>query len=76
MSDSKAEKEREMSTFREELLSLINSHSMENGSNTPDFILAVYLSACLAAYETAITNRDKWFNYDPWCPPKEREEAA
>jgi hypothetical protein len=26
--------------FREDLASLINKYSLENGSNTPDFILA------------------------------------
>jgi hypothetical protein len=33
--------------FRDELEELINRHSMENGSNTPDFVLAEYLVKCL-----------------------------
>ena len=37
--------------FRQELESLINRHSMENASNTPDWILADYLAACLDALQ-------------------------
>lgn len=47
--------------FRNELESLINSKSMENGSNTPDFILAEYLQHCLAAFDLAVKRRDKWY---------------
>ena len=37
------------SRFRYELKHLINCHSMENGSNTPDLILAKYLDECVSA---------------------------
>lgn len=47
--------------FREELTSVINSHSMENGCNTPDFILAEYLANCLNAFDTAVRAREKWY---------------
>ena len=51
-----------MSTeFRKKIEDAINEHSMENGSNTPDFILAEYLHACLLSFDTAITARDKWY---------------
>lgn len=40
--------------FRNELESLINRHSMENGSNTPDFLLAGYLQSCLDAFDHAV----------------------
>jgi hypothetical protein len=43
--------------FREELISLINRYSMENGSNTPDIVLADYLIACLEAFDEAVTER-------------------
>ena len=33
----------DMEEFKKELAQLINKHSMENGSNTPDFILAEFL---------------------------------
>ena len=37
--------------FRKELEDLINRFSKENGSNTPDFILAEYLEGCLSNFE-------------------------
>ena len=37
----------------------INSASAENG--TPDFILAEYLTDCLAAYDKAMVSREKWY---------------
>lgn len=47
--------------FGKALEQLINSYSIENGSNTPDFILAEYMIGCLRAYQTAVGARDKWF---------------
>lgn len=46
--------------FRKELEILINKYSMENGSNTPDFILADYLTACLSAFDKALKERERW----------------
>lgn len=46
-------------TFRKEIESLINRHSMENGSDTPDFILADYLVACLTAFDAAVKRREE-----------------
>ena len=48
-------------TFRDELEVLINRHSIENGSNTPDFILAEYLTRCLFAFEAATNHRERWY---------------
>lgn len=45
--------------FRHELEKLINRESMENGSNTPDYVLADYLFACLKAYDEALYAREK-----------------
>jgi len=39
----------------------INCASAENGSDTPDFILAGYLTDCLAAYDRALVARKKWY---------------
>lgn len=50
--------------FRQELKHLLNCQSMENGSNTPDFILADYLKACLAAWDATTIARDKWFKFN------------
>lgn len=49
-------------SFRTELEHLINSHSMENGSDTPDFILAEYLADCLDAFDKALQHREAWYN--------------
>lgn len=47
--------------FKRELEHLINRYSMENGSNTPDFILAEYLTDCLESYDDAVQAREKWY---------------
>jgi len=47
--------------FRKELEIAINRCSEERGSNTPDFILAKYLKDCLSAFDTAVTQRDRWY---------------
>lgn len=57
--------------FEKALSSLINSYSIENGSDTPDFILAQYLSNSLIAYQKAVHARDKWFGVDMWAKTKE-----
>lgn len=44
--------------FRDELETLINKWSKENGSDTPDFILADYLQSCLNAFDEAVRARD------------------
>jgi hypothetical protein len=49
-------------TFREELISLINRYSKENGSNTPDYILARFLDGCLKAFDLATLERDRWYH--------------
>ena len=50
-----------MSKFRKELEVLINQNSLENGSNTPDFILAEYLENCLKAFDYAVSQRTSWY---------------
>ena len=54
-----------MENFRKELESLINRHSKENGSNTPDWILAEYLDHCLVAFDLAVQAREIWYGRDP-----------
>lgn len=51
--------------FQDALEMLINKHSQEGASNTPDFILAQYMNACLAAYNTAVQQRENWYGRDP-----------
>jgi len=48
--------------FREELQEVINAHSMEGNSDTPDFILAQYLTSCLAAFDQASRAKAAWEN--------------
>ena len=47
--------------FREKLEALINRYSMENTSNTPDFILAEFLDRCLACFDAAVQQRETWY---------------
>jgi hypothetical protein len=47
--------------FDEALRAVINRYSRENGSNTPDHILADYLDDCLAAFDRASLAREKWY---------------
>lgn len=49
------------SAFRGELESVINRNSKENGSNTPDFILAQFLIGCLEAFDEAVNARTNWY---------------
>lgn len=49
-----------MGKFRTELEELINKNSLENKSNTPDFVLAEFLNGCLKAFDTAVNEREKW----------------
>lgn len=48
-------------TFEQELAALINKHSKEGGSNTPDFILAAYLSECLKTFNNVVQRRAAWY---------------
>ena len=50
-----------MSDFRRDLEAVINGNSMENGSNTPDCILAEYLAECLRAFDQASRAREAWY---------------
>ena len=48
-------------SLSDEIRAAINGCSRENESNTPDFILAEYLMACLVAFESASRRREKWY---------------
>ncbi len=58
-------RERDKLTFREELEQLLNRHSKENGSNTPDFVLAKYLESCLTLFDHAVSARDAFYGISP-----------
>ena len=57
-----------MSDFQKELTSLLNRHSQENGSDTPDFILAEYLQGCLDNWNHAVQKRENWYGRGPKAP--------
>jgi len=61
----------------QELQVLLNRHCMENGSNTPDFILAQYLLDCLGVFNKAVLRREEWYGRTddlPWVtPPVQRD---
>ncbi len=57
--------ETKRTNFEEEIAKVINRFSLENESNTPDFILAEYLSGCLHTYNMAIRGRDRWYGIAP-----------
>ena len=40
---------------------LINRVSRENDSNTPDFLLAEFMMACLDAFELTSNKREVWY---------------
>lgn len=52
-------------SFLDEMTTLINWHSQENASNTPDFILAQYVERCLLNFATAVQQRETWYGRDP-----------
>lgn len=51
----------ERCSFKEAIQSTINAYSKENGCNTPDFILAEFLTSSLAAFDIAVNARSKWY---------------
>lgn len=51
--------------FVKELQHLINKHSQENRSDTPDFILAKYIQMCLEAFAVVVRERDAWWGKTP-----------
>ena len=44
-----------------EIAEVINANSLEQDSNTPDFILAEYMIHCLEVYNSMTVIRAKWY---------------
>ena len=59
--ETEAEVEPE-TTLLDEIRSAINRNSAENDSDTPDFILARFLTECLNAWNKTVAEREKWYN--------------
>ncbi|AIY16156.1 hypothetical protein GUY44_12040 [Pimelobacter simplex] len=49
--------------LRSEIKHALNRASAENGSDTPDHVLADYLLACLAAFDAATLARSTWYGH-------------
>jgi len=47
--------------FVTSLAELINCHSLETDSDTPDFILAEYMTRSLEAFNNTIVKREEWY---------------
>ncbi len=47
-------------TLEQRIKEAINETCAEQGSDTPDFILAAYLMDCLAAFERAVRCQKEW----------------
>ena len=45
-----------------DIAAVLNRHSRENASNTPDFILAGVMVSALTAYEQASNHRERWYS--------------
>ena len=48
--------------IRKDFEHIINKYSLENESNTPDFILAGFLLECLKVFQMSTKARDKWYD--------------
>jgi hypothetical protein len=56
-------------SLTDDLQHVINCNSAENGSNTPDFMLAEFLTGCLAAFNKTVAARETWYGRDPGMGP-------
>lgn len=54
----------ENKTFQQELAELLNKHGKERPSNTPDFILAEYLTRCLETFTFSTLSRSARYKND------------
>ena len=57
--------EEEETSLAQDIAVLLNKHSMENKSNTPDFILAKFLTECLLTWNRATRERERFFGRNP-----------
>lgn len=47
--------------LRDKIATALNQHSAENGSDTPDHLLADYLLDCLGVWDTHVSAREVWY---------------
>ena len=53
-----------MKTLLQDITDVLNRHSIENRSGTPDYILAMFLEGCLLTFDTAVQQRETWHGRD------------
>ena len=52
------------SNLQREIATALNRACAENESNTPDWLLAQFMLSCLAAFNTAVQQRETWYGRD------------
>lgn len=57
-------KEPSPNEFARELTALINKHSIEKFSNTPDWVLSEYIMGCLRVFSDTTKLREAWYGRD------------
>lgn len=62
-------------SLKDDIKDVINRNSAENGSNTPDFILAEFLTGCLSAFDEAARARVEWYGERAGWETKDCETA-
>ena len=55
--------DKKIENFKHDLAKLINLYSLEQVSNTPDFIIAEYLTNTLLEFDKLMRSRDNWYGY-------------
>lgn len=48
-------------SLRTEIQDVLSRYSAENASDTPDYVLAHFLMGCLAAWNEAVRERERWY---------------
>ena len=69
------EHEEEVNLHRD-LTRLLNCHSLENGSDTPDYILANYILDCLEAFDRTVQAREKHYGREVSAAKEEVKREA
>lgn len=62
---SRREYSQEYTDFYGDLVTIINEYNQVRHSNTPSYIIANYLLACLEAFEYAVNKRDMYWEHFP-----------
>lgn len=72
MDPDEIELEHKLDSFKKELAFLVNKYSLENQTDTPDYVIADYLVRCLRNWNTTYQEREKWYyNLDNSNTPQE-----